>query len=297
MFSLIVCSRDKEELEALRTNVSKTIGAPFELIALDNGGNTYSIYTAYNKGAAQAQGRYLVFLHEDVRFLTANWGGLLHEHLEQAKDTGVIGIGGSRYMPSVPSGWFLGYGTAAHVRLNILQGANSLETYERRRLNPEGVKRQEVTVLDGVLMAVRREVWEQHPFDSRGFNGFHFYDLDFCLQVNQQYRNYVVFDIDLVHRSEGQNRRDWIEEALKFTAKWRHQLPRSVAPVPAHEKRRIEWAQFYYFAKRVREHYNYPATAVLCLREAPWRFFYPKGYLKLLYYLVGVFPFRKTLLN
>jgi len=86
MISIIVCSKDKTLLEGLNGNVEKTIGCEFEILGIDNKiGN--SICYVYNEGVKKAKYPYLCFVHEDVRFLTENWGRKVVEKLENNGDS------------------------------------------------------------------------------------------------------------------------------------------------------------------------------------------------------------------
>lgn len=56
----------------------------------------------------------------------------------------------------------------------------------------------------------------KHPFDEVLFSGFHLYDLDFSMQVAQNYNNYVCHTIKIKHFSGGSYTREWLFESRKF---------------------------------------------------------------------------------
>src|SRR3989344_1016681 len=93
MISVIVSSKDDVMLRELNEDVKKTIGCEFEIVALENK-NGRGICGVYNEGVRKAKFPYLCFVHEDVRFLTNDWGMRIVEKLSN-KDTGVIGVAGS----------------------------------------------------------------------------------------------------------------------------------------------------------------------------------------------------------
>ena len=97
MISLIVCSRNQALLQELQASVEKTIGVPHEFVVIDNLDNQYNISQAYNKGTREAKFGYLIFVHEDVEFLTKNWGNALMDIIKN-KNVGAVGIAGSNYL-------------------------------------------------------------------------------------------------------------------------------------------------------------------------------------------------------
>ena len=86
---------------------------------------------------------------------------------------------------------------------------------------------EEVVVLDGFALFVRKNVWEEFPFDEKLLTGFHCYDLDFTLSVGSKYKNYVCCKILLEHFSEGSFNQAWVNDTVKMHLnKWHHFLPR-----------------------------------------------------------------------
>ena len=75
MLSLIICSRTPKISNKLEKNIAETIGCEYELVVIDNSQNKYSIFSAYNEGVKRARGSVLCFMHDDIIYKTANWGG------------------------------------------------------------------------------------------------------------------------------------------------------------------------------------------------------------------------------
>lgn len=75
MLSLIICSRTPQISEELEKNIAETIGCEYELVVIDNSKNKYSIFRAYNEGVRLAKGDNLCFMHDDILYKTADWGG------------------------------------------------------------------------------------------------------------------------------------------------------------------------------------------------------------------------------
>ena len=106
MLSIIVCSRSSQLPYYFLQNISETIGADYEIVAIDNSSKTYSIFSAYNEGVRRSIGEYLCFVHEDVTFCTNEWGKIVSGKLSD-QTIGIIGVVGSDYMPKCPTGWWM----------------------------------------------------------------------------------------------------------------------------------------------------------------------------------------------
>lgn len=90
-------------LSALKDNVDSTIGTEviYEIIAIDNSDNKYSIFEAYNIGIKRSKGDFLCFAHENIKFHTNNWGINLLNHFNHDNSLGMIGVAGGSMLPRV----------------------------------------------------------------------------------------------------------------------------------------------------------------------------------------------------
>jgi GT2 family glycosyltransferase len=85
-----------------------------------------------------------------------------------------------------------------------------------------------VQALDGVFMAMRREVATATGFDAATFDHFHHYDLDFSFRAFLTGRRLAVCrDLVLIHASTGNYDQVWDEYKRRFEAKHRAHLPAS----------------------------------------------------------------------
>ena len=208
MISLVVCSRNKTVLRELQSNVDKTIGAPYEFVVIDNLDNQYNISQAYNLGVEKAKFENLVFVHEDVLFLTKDWGSLLTNALRN-EEIGAVGVAGTNYLNE--------RGIWAEVGVPFVKGRVVHQDKDRLFLSTysEGNQEEEVVTLDGVFLAARKEVAREIPFDGETLNGFHFYDADWSLRVAQKYRVIVLSSLLLLHKSYGKKDTDPDYERLR----------------------------------------------------------------------------------
>ena len=111
MLSIIICSRNSDIPPSLRENIRQTIGVEYEFIIIDNSENKYSIFSAYNKGVSLSRFPFLLFMHDDISYLTPGWGGELSAVFKDPS-VGAAGIAGTPFLAKIPGGWWstgLGY--------------------------------------------------------------------------------------------------------------------------------------------------------------------------------------------
>lgn len=210
MISIITCSINSNYLEKFRKSIDKTIDIEYEIVVIDNNLDKTSISKSYNKGAQIAKYENLVFIHEDVEFLNNNWGSSI-VHILQNNKIGVVGIAGSTYLPSVPSGWYLPDEKLNNVYIH--QGFK----YSKKdvRFDNQGKDLTPVYLLDGVLLAMRKEVWQEFSFNEK-VEGFHAYDVDICQRVSAKYQNLFTNQIELLHHSEGKVDKSYFDTILEY---------------------------------------------------------------------------------
>jgi hypothetical protein len=221
MLSIIVCSRNKTLSKSFVENIISTVGTVHEIIPIDNSKNEYSIFSAYNLGFAKSKYPYICFVHEDVSFLTQNWGIKIIEHLQIPK-TGIIGLAGGDLATRIPASW-----STLMSCVNIVQSDRTGKKPTRLILLPVNQKesRRSVILLDGVLMCMKRELLKKIHFDEQ-FKGFHGYDFDISIQSTLAgYINYVIFDIKLQHFSRGKTDAVYYKNLISIFKKWQNYLP------------------------------------------------------------------------
>jgi GT2 family glycosyltransferase len=269
MISIVICSAKPHLLAALRQNVEATIGTPYEIIAVDNSNHRYGICKAYNEGGSKAKYPFICFMHEDISFTTPNWGKRVIGHFSDAS-TGLLGIAGGDAKSLVPSSWSScmisnEINVFQHYRSNNLPSEHKLETGP-----PAPAAKKRVVALDGVWLCTRKEIFARYKFDEENFPGFHGYDIDYSLQLVQQYELYVIFDILIHHFSEGRPDRTWMNSARRVSKKWKHRLPVSVHDSTFSDFYQHHWRSMQiYLEHMLRLRYNYPT---LLLSWITWSF-------------------------
>ena len=179
----------------------------------------YSLTELYNKALKETTNNIVVFCHDDIIFDTKNWGKKLLKVMEKNPEYGVVGIAGSRELPSSAKWWENPnhmYGQVFHQK----DGNRWLSKYSPKK----PLFLDNVVVVDGLFFAVNKEIIKE-TFDE-SVEGFHFYDVDFS------FRNYiagvkvgVTSDIDVTHLSIGETNQQWEENRKIFADKYKDNLP------------------------------------------------------------------------
>ena len=222
MLSIVICSKNKTLSKELVDNIANTVGVNYEIIPIDNSGNTYSIFSAYNLGFNKSKFQYICFVHEDVYFHSENWGERVIEHL-QDPETGIIGLAGGDLVSRVPAAWS---GFLSQSK-NIIQSDRTGKEPTKIVRKPENynLTKRPVILLDGVFMCMKRELMEIIHFDEK-MNGFHGYDFDISIQSTVRgFVNYVIYDIELEHFSRGKTDALYYRNLISVFKKWGNYLP------------------------------------------------------------------------
>jgi hypothetical protein len=228
MISLIICSRQIDISVDLKQNISKTIGIGYELILIDNSKNRYSIFEAYNIGVSRAKYPYLCFMHEDIEFHTIDWGRTVIDHFQES-NVGLIGVVGGHYMPDCPASWW----STECKSGEFIQVYSSLDKATPKKIKHSWTRYKQVSdksisvaAVDGLWFCISKSLFEKIRFDDITFKGFHCYDLDICMQIQQlNYDVRVVFDILIEHYSGGNHDLNLVLGRELFYNKWKSSFP------------------------------------------------------------------------
>lgn len=254
-FSIIICSRTEDISPQLRQNIADTIGEAwrndYELVVIDNSSNRHSIFQAYNLGVERAQGKNLLFMHDDITYLSTDWGSRILDCMS-SDQVGACAIAGFTYLKRAPSFYTIGHN--CH-RINIRHdNGNNMHDYDTR---------DEIVVFDGVWFCIKSQCFSQIRFDE-SFGGFHFYDFDISTQlITAGWKIVTAPGIDILHHSVGYwQTTDWIEKAFRFYDKWKLQLPLRSHDCPPLTDRD---------AAEIETIYLYPPLKII-LRNRAWRY-------------------------
>lgn len=253
MISLIICSRKEGLPDDLKNNIQTTIGVDYEIIFIDNSASRHSIFSAYQSGVEKSKYEYLCFMHDDIVYHSTDWGKKVIDHFTDAQ-TGLIGIAGADYLSFFPGSlWSSGL-----LKSHVLYDEHDIARLNKRIHSGVPSQKNEVIAVDGVWFCTRKKVFEKVCFDKKTFKGFHYYDIDLCLQIHHAgYKMFCVPDIHIMHQSLGEQNKQWIANALVFHKKWRRVLPLSVVPMTYKTKCTLDWIVLNQYI-RVLKHNHYP---------------------------------------
>ncbi|HEY2350611.1 MAG TPA: glycosyltransferase, partial [Puia sp.] len=144
---------------------------------------------------------------------------------DEHPETGLLGIAGAKYKSKTPSGWSTGIRQLDCCNIRHQDKDGHLKHIY---LNPNKSVFEPVVNVDGVFIAIRREVWESAHFNDKNLRGFHLYDIDFSFHVIQHWKAAVLYNIDIMHFTQGGNYGDaWLEPTLRWHSLFSNKLPQS----------------------------------------------------------------------
>jgi hypothetical protein len=213
----VVFSSKKINPEFVET-IRKSSGVhKIEILPYENPGK-YSLTEVYNMGLEKATNNIVVFCHDDLKFDTKNWGRKLLKHFDKS-DYGVLGVAGCRYLPNSGKWWEIPSEMMGQV-YHEHEGKRWLSTY-----NPKfGNNILPAVLVDGLFFGINKNKIKEH-FDE-SVKGFHFYDLNFCVQnYLKKVKIGVISNIDITHLSIGMTNEEWEKNRITFSEKYKNDLP------------------------------------------------------------------------
>lgn len=241
MISLIICSRHFDIPQTLKDNINSSIGVDYELVIIDNSNNRYSIFSAYNEGVRRSRYPLLCFMHEDILYHTVEWGKKIENHFFDST-IGLLGFAGSHFLPSVPSYWF----NSPFISEYNLTNDNSkiIECTKTDFFSSKTVV--DAVACDGFCFFVRKDLFLSVKFDEDNYPGFHFYDMDICMQVlNSGSRVCLCNDVLIEHEWSENHQKKGMELFEKnqqlFFDKWKSHFPitRGIDHIPSYVIERV----------------------------------------------------------
>lgn len=240
MISIVICHRNKELLTSLQSNIASTIGTEYELVIIDNSHNEYSILSAYNEGVKKSKFEIICFMHEDMLYHSQNWGQKVISHFNDP-EVGMIGIEGGLAQSQIPSAWWYNnYFSKSAINLLMKDRVHKRVLYHHICKQSEEI-RTEAIIVDGIWFCIRRSLFSKISFDEKTFKGFHLYDADISMQVNNYTKIFVIYDILLEHFWQGKISSDFYTDLVNFSKKWNKSLPLQTKDVPSKYMNYYNW--------------------------------------------------------
>lgn len=214
---IVTCSRKEGDAQQMfeTFNASKPCKL-FEMVGYA------SIAYGYNEGLRRSlmdsNDGIVAFTHSDVRNMGSQyaWQRAI-SFLVEKMHVGFVGVAGTAFLPDNGIWWSGGAGRGS------ITHENKGNVY--KSIFGQGLTECPVVALDGVFLMASKAVLKDFQFWSFGF---HFYDIDACMQMLDQGRSNYVVDIPLLHYSIGELDKSWYAANNEFITKWQNKLPVSV---------------------------------------------------------------------
>lgn len=218
MITIGYCTREIKQdfIETIKNTCG--IDNPEIIPVLNNGDK--SLTSVYNEIIRKASNDIICLIHDDLEFLSNNWGNTLINLLNNS-DFGIIGVAGSSYFDATAAWWtYIGctYGQVWHCKPN---GQKYLTTFSEKF--PLNTIKQTVC-LDGIFIGFDRTKIKSTFNES--IQGFHFYDIDFTIHNHLEgVKIGVTTDITLFHKSVGAISTNWQENKNQFNSIYNKNYP------------------------------------------------------------------------
>ena len=200
-------------------HINNTIGVKHKTVCYPNF-NQFSLTKVYNTAIREHNNdnSIMVFLHSDLSINTKNWGRILLAKFNNS-DFQIIGVAGTSFI-SKEAVWWSDFSKIS----GIVSHTDGFKTWVSEYSKPIIEHITPVVSIDGLFMAVDcnniKHFWDEE------FEGYHFYDLSFCLPNYLDGCNIgVTTDIRILHQSVGRTNQEWELNRLQFAKKYNDDLP------------------------------------------------------------------------
>ncbi|MDJ0839392.1 MAG: glycosyltransferase [Acidobacteriota bacterium] len=267
VFSVITCSIDAKKYAHFADNIRAVFGAQTQLVKIDD---ARSLTEGWTRGLASAESDLLVFCHDDIEILDERTPQYL---LEDLTDYDLVGVAGASKL--VTGNWVAAGFPYLHGSIITAEPGSRCFTHYLYGCGRDDVITSNIQALDGVFIACRRRVFEAVEFDTKHFDGFHLYDLDFCYAAHLAgFRAAVDLRLRLIHYSGGSYDKAWRKYRSRFDRKYAGRLPKPEKPVAWYPNRsfavRDEAAAFSALATSMKRARLLNGRVFISRPDGPW---------------------------
>ena len=186
----VVCAYNNETILnefLLRGLKDQTV--EYELITVDTVKHRFqSAAEALNFGGNGARGKYIMFVHQDVRLVSNSWLENAEEVLDTIPNLGIAGVIGKVEEGSIDS----------ERTKNIIIHGDDMQQIGNHIDSPVKVQ-----TLDELLLIIPKEVFKGFQFDQKVCNHWHLYGVDYCLSAAIEGKSVYVIPFFVIHKSKG----------------------------------------------------------------------------------------------
>ena len=183
MISIVCVYNNRKILENYLLKSLKNQTVDYELITLDNTQGKYkSAAEALNYGGKKANGKYIMFVHQDVDLSSNSLLEEVEKMLDSIQNLGIAGVAGKRDTKGVMT-------IVKHDIPPKLGGKVFIQ------------KPTKVQTLDECLVIIPKSVFHNLQFDEKVCDDWHLYVVDYCLSVKNLDFEVYVLPMYIYHRS------------------------------------------------------------------------------------------------
>jgi len=215
--SVVISTRKIDE--DYKEHVRKMFSQPdTEILMYENNGEM-SLTQVYNKGLRESVNDIVVFMHDDLILETSNMTPKIVKLFEKHPEYGIIGIAGTNNLLS--GMWWQSRENMFGVVGHIHEDKRHVNHYSKGVFNDV---LKDVVIVDGLWFAVRKSQIKKQ-FNEE-FNGFHFYDISFCVEnFLENVKIGLTTKFAVTHKSIGMTNKQWEKNKLFFEAMYEKNLP------------------------------------------------------------------------
>lgn len=199
----------------LNSNKIKTNGRILEIWNDDQ-----SIFEKYNTGINTCKlqdNDVLCFMHEDIIIKDDELEEKVNYIFNSRKELGVLGVIGTEIFEDNGGWWHSNRNN--HVG-HIEQSKSPTGCWHM--IKKQVTYQENIVAVDGCIFFVRGSLAKELKFDNNTFNGYHFYDADYCFSALEKGYKIGIADILVEHLSSGPIGVDWENAKDAFFKKWKN---------------------------------------------------------------------------
>lgn len=203
--------------------IKETIGIKdIQVIQKINNGEK-SLSKVYNEILEESINDIVILCHDDILFEKNYWGKRIIEHFEKNSDYGILGVAGTTFFPKSSRWWDISGEMVGQV-YHQNNGKKWLSEYNK----PFGKRIIETVIVDGLFISINKKRIKKTFNES--FNGFHFYDVSFCLDnFFEGVKIGTISNIEICHLSIGMTNDEWEKNREKLSLSLNDKLPIKVS--------------------------------------------------------------------
>lgn len=182
--------------------------------------NSVGLPSIYNKAIFETNADHIVFLHDDVWINDKDFIRNIYSGLRRFD---VIGVAGNvRRLKNQPAWSFRSFDESKFEwDYGFLSGEVAHGSPGNSPVSKYGPTPVRCEILDGVFIAVRRDILIKSKVKFDEIFDFHFYDMDFCRSARVKNLSLGTWPIKIIHQSSGAfGGGDWLRNYKKYIEKW-----------------------------------------------------------------------------